>query len=193
MGSALAASVCQQLAQDQYSDPAAVIGKFSAEKEEGSRLFREKKPQDAVTCWLDACIDIDKLVESSSWPKLVRRGGVEFVSQLAPVYFLMQLNVAHVRVSTMSCFVAEQTAESALNFAVRSIGKKYWTKGYKYLPSVTHLAKLRYRYAIFYRLQGNPENAQRALGYINAALELQPGDAAIMKEKGNILDWMACI
>ena len=102
----------------------------------------------------------------------------------------MQLNIAHVQVGNMPGFEGELLAGNALNKAVQSVVKGYWMKDYKYAPSLTHIAKLRYRYAVFYRSQGNPENADRALRYISSALGLQPGDSAIMKEKENILAWM---
>jgi hypothetical protein len=51
------------------------------------------------------------------------------------------------------------------------------------------MTKLRYRYAIFFRLQGHPKDANRALTYIDSALRLAPGDAAIIKERDNILAW----
>ncbi|KAE8844222.1 hypothetical protein HRS9122_05325 [Pyrenophora teres f. teres] len=191
--SALAAAARQDLAQDRYSNPTAVLAEFAKEKEEGSRLFREKNSEAAILRWLDAALEVDKLLQSTSWPKLIRRGGEEFVSQLATIYFLMQLNIAHVQVGSMPGFAPELLAENALNMAVRSIAKNYWMKDYKYVPAPTHMAKLRYRFAMFYRLQANPENANRALVYINGALNVQPGDAAIMREKENIVAWKQAV
>jgi len=63
-------------------------------------------------------------------------------------------------------------------------------KDYKYVPSDTQTAKLRYRCALFYRLQGNPDDALWALETIEDALELQPGDAAITRERETILVWV---
>jgi hypothetical protein len=82
-------------------------------------------------------------------------------------------------------------AEDALNSATRSLKQDYWMKGYKYRPSDQHLAKLRYRFALFIRLQAEPGTADRALRHIEGAVRLQPGDAAIVKEKDNIMAWKA--
>jgi hypothetical protein len=141
--------------------------------------------------WMDAVVDIDKIHDSSSWSCLIRRGGEDFVSQLAPLYFIMRLNVAHIQISKMheSPYFSGMLAEDALKSAVRSVKKGFWLSEYRYVPSTPHMTKLRYRYAIFFRLQGHPKDANRALTYIDSALRLAPGDAAIIKERDNILAW----
>ncbi len=189
---ALAATVRQDLAQDRYSNPAAVLAEFTAAKEDGSRLFRDKNVEEACIGWQDAVYDMEKLLESSSWPGLVRRGGDQFVSQVAPLYFLMQLNIAHVQIANMQTmsFGADVLAEGALNSAVRSMTQGFWKLDFKYRPSTQQLAKLRYRYAMFMRLEGDPKNADRALRYIEGGLRLQPGDAALMREREHILAWI---
>ena len=142
--------------------------------------------------WQDTVYELDKLHQSDSWPNLVRRGGDEFVSQIVPLYFLMQLNIAHIQIGNMQTFAfgSEMLAEGALISALRSTKEGFWKSGYKFKPSVQHLANLRYRNALFMRLEGNPENADRALRYIDAALRLQPGDAALMRERETILAWI---
>jgi hypothetical protein len=83
-------------------------------------------------------------------------------------------------------------AEDALNSATRSLKQDYWMKGCKYRPSDQHLAKLRCRFALFIRLlQAEPGTADRALRHIEGAVRLQPGGAAIVKEKDNIMAWKA--
>jgi hypothetical protein len=189
--SALAVAVRQNLAQDRYSDPTAVLTEFAAEKERGSQLFRDRKIQEARVGWQEAVYELEKLHQSSSWPNLVRRGGDQFVSQIAPLYFLMQLNIAHIQIANMQNmdFGADIMAEGALKSAVRSMKKGFWKTDYRYNPSVQYLAKLRYRYAMFMRLEASSQNADRALRYIDGALRLQPGDAALVRERENILAW----
>jgi hypothetical protein len=87
-------------------------------------------------------------------------------------------------------FGADVLAEGALNSAVRSMKQGFWKLDYKYRPSTQQLAKLRYRYAMFMRLEGDPKNADRALRYIEGTLRLQPGDAALMREREHILAWI---
>ncbi|CAN9347617.1 unnamed protein product [Alternaria sp. RS040] len=188
----LAIAVRQSLAEDRYSNPATVLADFAAEKDRYTRTFKENDIQEACMGWQDAVYELDKLHQSDSWPNLVRRGGDEFVSQIAPLYFLMQLNIAHIQIGNMktSEFGSEMLAEGAIMSAVRSMKEGFWKSGYKFKPSVQHLAKLRYWNALFMRLEGNPENTDRALRYIDAALRLQPGDAALMRERETILAWI---
>jgi hypothetical protein len=165
--SALAAAVRQGLAREKYSNPTAVLAEFSVAKEDETRLLRERKIDEATMVWMDAAVDIDKMHESSSWSHLIRRGGEDFVSQLAPLYFLIRLNITHVQLSKMqeSPYFSEMLAEDALKSAVRSLTKDFWMSGYKYIPSTQHMAKLRFRYATFYKIQGYSEDANRALTY----------------------------
>lgn len=63
-------------------------------------------------------------------------------------------------------------------------------EGYGHRPSVQHLAKLWYRFVLLMRLQAQPGTEGRALKFIDAALQLQPGDVAIIKERDNIVAWV---
>jgi hypothetical protein len=190
--SSLADVVRQDIAQDRYSNPAMVLAEFAASKDRGSQLFKDRQFEEACIGWQDAVYDMENLIESSSWPNLIRKGGEAFVSEIAPLYFLMQLNIAHVQLGGMQkmAFGAELLAEGALNSAVRSMKPGFWKPGYKYKPSLQHIAKLRYRYAMFMRLQGDPQNANRALTYIESALRSQPDDAVLKRERENILAWV---
>jgi hypothetical protein len=87
-------------------------------------------------------------------------------------------------------YTAGLMAEDALNSATRSLQKDYWKEGFKHRPSIQHLAKLRYRFATYIRLQGEPGSEDRALRHIAKALLIQPGDPAILKEKDNIMAWI---
>lgn len=188
----LVIAVRQSLAEDRYSNPATVLADFAAEKDRYTRIFKDNNIQEACMGWQDTVYELDKLHQSDSWPNLVRRGGDEFVSQIVPLYFLMQLNIAHIQIGNMQTFAfgSEMLAEGALISALRSTKEGFWKSGYKFRPSAQHLAKLRYRYALFMRLEGNPQNADRALKHIDAALRLQPGDAALMRERETILAWI---
>ncbi|KAJ4369671.1 hypothetical protein N0V83_005433 [Neocucurbitaria cava] len=189
----LANAFCNDLAREQWSDPGSLLKDFSLAKEEGTRLFRERRNDEAGIRWEDATVDIDKMHASSEWASLAREGGEPFVSQLAELYFLMKLNLAHLEITEMQDLYdpfARKMADEALKGAIKSCKKGYWTRGYKYTPSNKHLAKLRYRHALFLRLQGDLDTANAALTYLDEALRLQPGDAAILRERQNILAWM---
>jgi hypothetical protein len=191
----LARDVEGEIQQDLWSDPKQVLADFMAAKAKGSKLFQQGKKDEGSLEWADAALEIDKMVQSSSWEALVKRGGESFVSQLAEPYFLVRLNVAHVQIMSMSqrpgsAYFAGVMAEDNLNMAVKAIMKDYWMKVYRYRPSIQHLAKLRYRYALLLRLQAEPGTEDRASKYIESALQLQPGDPAIVKERDNIVAWV---
>jgi hypothetical protein len=192
----LARAVEANINEDRWFDPGQVVADFAAAKEEGSTLFRQRKTEDACLAWQDAAVDIDKMVESSSWSTLAERGGEQFIFELAELYFLVRLNSAHVQLTilqasgTMPPYYVGMMVEDNLKSAVRSLKKDHWMEGYKYRPTLKHLAKLRYRYALLMRLQDEPGTAGRALTYINKALQSQPGDSVIMRERDNIVAWM---
>jgi len=191
----LARAVQEEIKQHRWSDPEKVLADLIAAKETGSNLYKQFNGGDAYIAWADAAVDIDKIVASGAWPDLVKRGGQSFVSRLAEMYFLLRLNMVHIQIANIMenpgmAFYAAIIAEDSLNSAARSIKKNHWMEGYKYRPSIQHLAKLRYRYAVLIRLKHEPGTADRALMYIDAALQLQPGDPAIMKERDNIVAWL---
>jgi hypothetical protein len=191
----LAKATREDIKQDRWSDYNQVLADFAAAKHEGTRLFQQRNTEQGCLVWQDAAVDIDNMVASSSRPSLSKRGGERFISQLAELYFIVRLNVAQVKISAMSApgaeFFEAIMAEAALNSATRSLKQDYWMKGYKYRPSHQHLVKLRDRFALFIRLQAEPGTADRALRHIEGAVRLQPGDAAIVKEKDNIMAWKA--
>ncbi|KAH7073602.1 hypothetical protein BKA63DRAFT_37285 [Paraphoma chrysanthemicola] len=189
----LVKAVQAQMAQNRWSDCEGVLADLKAAKEKGSGLFQQGRRDEGCLLWQDAAVDVDTIYESSSWPSLVKDGGDHFASQLAELYFLTRLNIAHLQISKMQRpterVIAGIMAEDSLNMAVRAMKRDHWMQGHKFQPSNQHLAKLRYRYALLLRLQDEPGTSDRALRYIDAALRLQPGDSAIMKERDAILAW----
>ena len=193
----LGEAVCNDMKRDQWSDPQSILAKFSAAKTDGSNLFLMSKKEDAGLAWQDAVADMDIVHRSSSWADLIRAGGESFVSQFAEQYFLMHLNVAYLQITNMQSrqpeIYAELMAEHSLDCADCSLRKGFWMPGYRYQPPAKHLAKLHYRFALYLRLRAEPEKASQAVQLIKKALELQPGDSAILKEKKNILAWMRVV
>jgi hypothetical protein len=92
--------------------------------------------------------------------------------------------------SVRPAYYAGLMADHDLESAIKSMKKDYWIQDYKYRPSLQLQTKLRYRYALLLRLQKKPGTTDRAFTYINGALQNQPGDAAIMRERDNIVAWM---
>jgi hypothetical protein len=191
----LAADVENDMRQDRWSDPAHILANFALEKEKGLKLFQERMKDEGCLVWQDAALDIDKIVESSSWPTLIKRGGQSFISQLAELYFLVRLNAAHVQLLDMQegikpAMFAGIMAEDALNSATKSLRQDHWMVGYKYRPSVQRMARLQYRFALLIRLQAEPGTAERAMTHIDNALRLQPRDMGIIRERDNIVAWL---
>ncbi|KAA8620546.1 hypothetical protein PtrV1_07640 [Pyrenophora tritici-repentis] len=138
-------------------------------------------------------IQIKGHVDSGLAAAVIFLAQADFVSQLAAIYFLVQLNIAHVQVGAMPGFAPELLGENALIMVIKSVRENYWMKDYKYTPSPEHLAKLQYRMAMFYRLQGDHLNARLALTYINGAYRLQIGDAVIWREREKIVAWVIAV
>ncbi|KAF1918150.1 hypothetical protein BDU57DRAFT_586642 [Ampelomyces quisqualis] len=190
----LARTVQMEIEQDQWSDPQQILADFASAKEKGYTLFQQRKFGYGCLVWQDAAVDIDKIRASSSWPNLVKHANENFVPQLAALYFLIRLNIAHIKITEMQDlrqrYTAGIMAEDALKSATQSLQQDYWKEGFKHRPSVQHLAKLRYRFAMCIRLEGEPGSEDQALRHIEKALQFQPGDPAILKEKDNIMAWI---
>ncbi|KAF2871153.1 hypothetical protein BDV95DRAFT_521672 [Massariosphaeria phaeospora] len=192
----LARDVRDEMAQDRCADPDQILSDFAAAKEKGSQLFKDGEIAQAKLAWQDATLDLDNLVESSSWPTLVERGGERFISQLAELYFLARLNIVHVLINALqsgaqSAFLAGMMGEDAMYCAVRSLKQDYWMKGYRYFPPEKYRVKMYYRSALLLRVQYKPAAGDIALENINRALALLPDDTAILRERENIVAWIA--
>lgn len=57
-------------------------------------------------------------------------------------------------------------------------------------PTNVHEAKMLYRAAVYLRLKKQVESKRKALMYVNRALELVPGDVAILRERDTIRTWI---
>lgn len=114
---------------------------------------------------------------------------------MAELYFLMKLNIAHVSLTGMEKDEpwADITAEDAIKQANKSLTKGFWLPDFRWQPTDVHKAKLRYRHALFLRLEGDPQGIPSAVSAINTAHRLLPGDAAIAREREMILAWKAAM
>jgi hypothetical protein len=167
---------------------------LQAAKDLGNRYFHDGDPDEASTTWLDGTLEAESIKDGSSWENLVKKGGKPFLDRIAETYFLIKLNVAHVNVSLFQSTGSPYgmiLARDALSQAQLSVTANWWTENYKFVPAMAQRAKLRYRQALLWRLAGDPERVRDALVAINMAVRAAPGDAAIMKEKEAILEWMA--
>jgi hypothetical protein len=168
-----------------------VLSQYQSLKDEGQRLFGSKQTEAAGLKWMDAALEIEQLHSSSSWPVLTAKGGEPFVTRLSELYFLMKLNIAHIYLAGMKegKMFSDMMASDALTMATQSLKMDHWLPGFRYQPANAHKAKLRYRHALFLRLEGNPISIPSAVVLVENAHRLLPGDAAIARERDTILAW----
>lgn len=188
---ATAEAVENELAQDTASDPEVVVSNFQNAKDEGQKLYKAKRTDEACLMWQDAALEIELLHQGSSWGALTKKGGVPFAARLAEIYFLMKLNVAHIKLNGMERgeFFADCLAKDALGTAMQSLRQDHWMPGLRWQPTDVHKAKLQYRYALFFRLEGDPQSINIAVAYIEKAHRLLPNDVKIGKERDTVLAW----
>lgn len=176
------------------ANPEKMIADLVEGKESGARHYRERKYDDALTIWLDAASEVEKIHKSGSWAALVTRGGPNFLDSLSEAYFLTKLNIVHLILQQFSApshfSITSYLADDALTMALQALRKNYWSDGYKWSPSTGQLTKLRYRWAMFLRLRGDPSDKQSALHRINGALRSAPDDVLILREKELIIKWI---
>ena len=187
----IAEAVEEELAQDTASDPEVVLTKFKDLKDEGQSLYKSKQTEAACLKWLDAALEIEQLHQGSSWTVLTGKGGVPFVARLAEIYFLMKLNVVHIKIIDMEKRqpFAGIMVEDALKMARLSLKNNYWMSGFRWRPTDVHKAKLRYRHALFLRLEQDPRTINTAVSSIEDAHRLLPDDASIARERDTVLAW----
>lgn len=194
----LADAVQNNMAEDNWSHTGKILSQYTAAKDNGSRLFQQRKFNDACSTWQDAALELQTMHNGSSWKGLVSKGGEPFVSRIADLYFLMKLNIAHIQIHGIQnpasgCMGMILLADDALQTANKSLRNGFWMQGYKYRPSTKQLAKLRFRMALLLRLTAEPGTEYQALGYIEKALQLEPGDAALLQERKNIRAWIDAV
>ena len=104
--------------------------------------------------WEDALFLINELRASSYWETLVAKGNTPFLDAIAELYFLMALDVMHVRLigaeRPIQGYPPWYDKNRFVKFAAYQIyvarfcrKRNYWLKGYKWQPSQEQNANLR--------------------------------------------------
>lgn len=182
---AIAQAVEAETAQDAASDPDTVISESQAQKDEGSRLFRSKKKEDAVLKWQDAALEIEQLHEGSSWVPLIQKGGVPFVTRLAK----KDQRCAHPNWQYIGRKAVCRYNGGRCSYHGDEVIAKGVLDAFQWQPTDVHLAKFYYRLALFMRLSGDPSRVDAALGWIKSAHRLLPIDVIIADELETILEF----
>jgi hypothetical protein len=187
----LAKSVQDEIAFVSFEEKE-VLRDLSNAKEEGHNYFRQGKLGEACEKWMDITSDI-KILHGLNG--VVENCGEAFIIQFAEVFFLLQLNIAHIQLKGMERPIPNydtvpNLAADALHSAHSSMGKGFWKPDFVWRPSDKQRVKLMYRYALYWRLVGDVKNKSMALNYVTRALELSPNDVTISKEREKILAWI---
>jgi hypothetical protein len=192
----LAQSVCQAVAQDEWSEPEHVIKSIQDSKETGAKHYKAGRFQEAHKHWSEALWTMSRrLLPGSACAQLTSRGGNDFMVCVAELFFQMSLNVAQAGLKIWGAEMGTLTEEiiwniqGPLNMASSSIEVGYWKEDFQWQPSALQHAKLHYRYSHSYRLLGDLDNWQDAVSRIDKARVLCPNDPAIEAERIAILTW----
>ncbi|PVH92005.1 hypothetical protein DM02DRAFT_605897 [Periconia macrospinosa] len=176
------------------ASPEKILEDLMDGKDTGARHYRERKFREALTIWLDAASEVEKIHKSSSWATIVTRGGPTFLTALSEAFYLTKLNIVHLILQQFTApsdfFTGSILAEDALYMALQAMRRDFWSDGYKWSPSPVQLTKLRYRWAMFLRVRGDPDDKQAALRRINGALRSAPDDVLVLREKELIIRWI---
>jgi hypothetical protein len=194
----LGKSVRQNLLQSPTWDAEKVLRDLEAAKEQGLQIFCEEQHREALNIWWQATSRIESLQtrRDGTWNMLVQHGGRPFLDRVAQAYFLTKLSVARAGLLLLrldSDTTMPLCIEYALHQATMSSQPGHWTKGYEWRPSSREMAIMHHMHAMFFRLEGQPENVYNALYAINAALEIEPHDLAMIKEKDDIITWIESV
>jgi hypothetical protein len=203
-------SVSEDLADDvvidmraqRWPDPDRTLKDLAAKKEKGNEYFRDRKFDMAKTVWTEVTYELDKIQTGPSWGYLTELGGQAFLDRLPELYFLTNLNLAHIFANDMSNCPVDDDFESyhrkatlfqCANFCLLQAGNTIYSapeRGSTWRPTNAQIVKMKYRQALCIRLMGVPELADEAVTHITAAWHLAPRDETVVAEKENVLAWM---
>lgn len=176
----VANSTCNGAASSKWGDPQEVLDHFTAWKEISLQYLERGETSIASDSYVSAVSDIDTLRMNNHWPRLVQEGGEHFITQLAELYFRLNLSCAHLFMSLEGDGVFVRLARSSLVCANRAMTTGHWKGGFTWQPPRELRALLHIRTARFFRLRGD---LMDAMGELDDALQLCPDDPAILMER----------
>jgi hypothetical protein len=195
--SSLENAIRREVALDEWTDPSVAIGYALKAKSCGDRAFEAGHTQRACRAWSIATIDITRMRIGGSWPKLIERGGDDFIDEIAGIQFSIYMNAMDIGLQRRRAYPVGNIMEIDANIGVQLalafdiMDEHYWNPGYTWIPSETTFANLQYRQAHFLRLLHNPDDAELALEIITDAVEVVPDNEEFQKERLIILQWGA--
>lgn len=171
-------------ASGRWGGPQEVMDYFVVRKEVGSQLLKREETRLAAESWFRDVTEITALRTNKQWPRFVQEGGEHFITQLAEIYFRLNLNCAHLFLSFEDESVGARVATYTLGNARQAMFPGHWKEGFTWQPPRELHAKFHFRAARFLRLIGEDViDFQLASNHLDHALRLCPGDPAILMER----------
>lgn len=201
---ALAYTVKKEVRRSLWTSPEKVLSELQAAKDAGNTLYTSTSTITAHEKWSEALMRMRRIHSSASWPLLLARGGPDFATTFADLFFTTILNDVQARLrhmqspstpsSTILAMGAEITSDLHEAADIPSLFSDY---GATYSPPQPLMAKMAYRAALCWRLVGQvsrtleakDEALHAALGNIKDAVEVAPGDQTILREREAIFRW----
>ncbi|ORY02687.1 hypothetical protein BCR34DRAFT_574052 [Clohesyomyces aquaticus] len=180
-----------------WPDPTQTLSQLYALKETGNQHYRTGNLVLACQAWVEARFTMQRIRGGTSWANLRHRGGTTFRMKLAELRFTLCLNCAQSYIKSLQAqlpvlsskhTILERLGDLAIQDLQEAEDCCISTSGW--MPSDTQRAKLYYRYALCYRLAGDPRHANEAMDMIDLALEAAPADVVLEAERQVIIEWM---
>jgi hypothetical protein len=183
-------SATQNFSRYQFEEPDALIESWTAEKARGTQLFLQRNDE-AIPQWAGVRNEIDEAHKGCSWSHLLQKGGTSFVSKVAELYYIINLNPAHIVLNKVEqgngnlLPGVQQATESFKD----SRKEGYRGIAHSWKPSEAQEVKETLRYAKFLRLSGSSDLIPFATAAIGAAAHFEPDNADVLEEKRKIAEW----
>ncbi|KAF1973856.1 hypothetical protein BU23DRAFT_567947 [Bimuria novae-zelandiae CBS 107.79] len=169
----LADAAKEQFSRDKYDNPDALVETWTAAKEKVKSEIKEAH-------------------EGPSWPLLLEKGGPSFVAKVAELFYIANLNIAHIGLQwmegDMDIFPGVQSSIESLK---QSTEKKYWGIYHTWKSSRAQQVQEWFKYSMFLRLWDMTQLVPFAAAAIDMAARASPNDAAIAAEKRKVAAWKA--
>lgn len=170
-------------ASGRWGGPQQVLDYFAARKEAGLRHLEREETRLAAELWFRDATEITALRTNKQWARFVQEGGEHFITRLADIYFRLNLNCAHLFMGFEGDGIFARVTQNVLENADQAMTTGYWDEGFTWQPPRELRAKLHFRTARSFRLRGDPMDFQAAMSELDDALQLCPGDSAILTER----------
>ncbi|KAK7707373.1 hypothetical protein SLS64_001065 [Diaporthe eres] len=181
-------STCKGAALSKWDGPQEVLDYFAARKESAMQYLEREKTLLACDLLMMDSSEIFVMRSGSQWAQLVQEGDEHFITQLAEFYFRLNLDCAHLLMTTEHNHVVFEAVEMTLFQAEESTSADHWKEGFTWQPPQELRAKLHFRAARFFRLRSYNSDFEAAMTQLDHASLLCPDDPYITRERQLLMD-----